>query len=83
MILLNLLLSATASPPQVTESYEPPMPTAQNRTAWQTYILPSAEETQHESIPWLPTFGEGILAAQAQQKPLLLWTMNGHPLGCT
>ena len=26
---------------------------------------------------------EGIVAADVAGKPLLLWTMNGHPLGCT
>ena len=31
----------------------------------------------------LTTFKDGILAADTAGKPLLLWTMNGHPLGCT
>jgi hypothetical protein len=34
-------------------------------------------------MPWLLTFGEGMLAASEQEKPLLFWAMNGHPLGCT
>jgi hypothetical protein len=36
-----------------------------------------------QQIPWATTFKDGIVAADAAGKPLLLWTMNGHPLGCT
>jgi hypothetical protein len=34
-------------------------------------------------VPWLASFAEGVRAADAARKPLLLWIMNGHPLGCT
>ena len=50
---------------------------------WRDHILPDSSEMAWEKIPWLSTFKDGILAANVQQKPLLLWTMNGHPLGCT
>ena len=50
---------------------------------WKAYILPRPAEVGHEVLPWLPTFGEGFLAASEAQKPLLFWAMNGHPLGCT
>jgi hypothetical protein len=54
-----------------------------NYSVWRDHILPSASEMSWEQIPWLTTFKDGILAADAAGKPLLLWTMNGHPLGCT
>jgi hypothetical protein len=54
-----------------------------NYTVWRDHILPDPSELGWEQIPWLTTFKDGILAAQAARKPLLLWTMNGHPLGCT
>jgi len=54
-----------------------------NYEIWRDHILPEASEMAWEEIPWLTTFKDGILAADAAQKPLLLWTMNGHPLGCT
>ena len=57
--------------------------TAENYVVWREHILPAAEELAWEEIPWLTTFKDGILAAAAADKPLLLWTMNGHPLGCT
>ena len=46
-------------------------------------IRPDPEELAWEEIPWLASFGEGVLAADRGGKPLLFWTMNGHPLGCT
>jgi hypothetical protein len=54
-----------------------------NYTTWRDHILPNPGEKAWEQIPWLTTFKDGILAADAADKPLLLWTMNGHPLGCT
>jgi hypothetical protein len=55
----------------------------ENYKTWRDHILPAADEMAWEQIPWLTTFKDGILAADQARKPLLLWTMNGHPLGCT
>lgn len=51
--------------------------------AWRKYLRPTTEEAAFEAIPWLPTFADGLKAAEEAQLPLLLWVMNGHPLGCT
>jgi len=51
--------------------------------AWHDYLMPTAEETAFESLPWRSTFADGLRDADAVGKPLLLWVMNGHPLGCT
>lgn len=51
--------------------------------SWREYLRPTAEEAAFEAIPWLPTFADGLKAADEAQLPLLLWVMNGHPLGCT
>jgi hypothetical protein len=55
----------------------------QNYTQWRKHILPDTGELAWQQIPWATTFKDGIVAADAAGKPLLLWTMNGHPLGCT
>jgi len=55
----------------------------ENYEVWRDHISPDSSELAWEQIPWLTTFKDGILAADAAAKPLLLWTMNGHPLGCT
>ena len=52
-------------------------------TRLRQWIEADAEELSWERIPWLEAFGPGIVAAHKEQKPLLLWVMNGHPLGCT
>ncbi len=50
---------------------------------WRDIIRPTSEELRWQEIPWRPSFGEGVLEAQAKELPLLLWAMNGHPLACT
>ncbi len=55
----------------------------ENYQVWRDHILPESSEMAWNQIPWLSTFKDGIIAANAAQRPLLLWTMNGHPLGCT
>lgn len=57
--------------------------TATNMQAWKRHILPTEEELAWMKIPWLPDLQSGIDAAAKAGKPVLLWTMNGHPLGCT
>ena len=54
-----------------------------NFATWRDHILPAQGELDFQKIPWLTTFKDGILAANREQRPLLLWVMNGHPLGCT
>ncbi len=36
-----------------------------------------------EEIQWRSTLAAGVREASAAHKPILLWAMNGHPLGCT
>ena len=56
---------------------------AESFEAWRAHVWPSAEELLWEEIPWIPSFRDGLATAAAEQKPLLTWVMNGHPLGCT
>ena len=57
--------------------------TLQNYEIWRDFIKPTDIELVWASIPWRSSFQEGLIEANAQKKPLLLWAMNGHPLGCT
>lgn len=57
---------------------------ARDFAAWRDWLRPDANETAWATaIAWLPSFAEGIHRADEQARPLLLWVMNGHPLGCT
>ena len=50
---------------------------------WHDFIKPTRKEIAWAQIPWLTTFYDGLVESDRTQKPLLLWVMNGHPLGCT
>ncbi len=50
---------------------------------WRDHILAPDEELEWEKIPWHPSFLTGLREAARLEKPVLLWVMNGHPLGCT
>ena len=48
-----------------------------------TLIKPQSAEAKWTQIPWLTSLWEARQRAAAQGKPILLWEMDGHPLGCT
>ena len=54
-----------------------------NFESWKVYFLPKAEEAEFCEVPWRASFWQGVLDANKADKPILLWAMNGHPLGCT
>ena len=57
--------------------------TEKNYNVWRDYIKPTDSELLWRNIPWKNSFRAGMIEANVQNKPLLLWVMNGHPLGCT
>ncbi len=46
-------------------------------------ILPKDDEVEWRAIGWRTTLWDGVIDAQKEDKPVLLYTMNGHPFGCT
>lgn len=50
---------------------------------WLAYVLPKPDELAWRKIPWRYELGTALVQAKQQDKPVLLWAMNGHPLGCT
>jgi hypothetical protein len=47
------------------------------------HVLPKESELAWRSIDWKPTLWDAVIEAHASRKPILLWAMNGHPLGLT
>ncbi|MDE0860953.1 MAG: hypothetical protein OSA93_12400 [Akkermansiaceae bacterium] len=45
-------------------------------------ILPKAEETAWLQIGWRTDLWEARREAAKAKKPIYLWEMDGHPLGC-
>tara|TARA_S200000501_G_C20157848_1_gene454529 strand:+ start:54 stop:296 length:243 start_codon:yes stop_codon:yes gene_type:complete len=56
---------------------------ADNYEMWKDFIKPTEKELAWSQISWRSTFYDGLIDADNYKKPLLLWVMNGHPLGCT
>lgn len=46
-------------------------------------IKPKTEESKWLSIPWETSLWTARQKAAAEGKPILLWEMDGNPLGCT
>ncbi|CAN5628182.1 hypothetical protein BH11PLA2_BH11PLA2_12890 [soil metagenome] len=45
-------------------------------------IRPSEGEDPFATIPWETSLWDARIKAAKLGKPLLLWEMDGHPLGC-
>lgn len=50
--------------------------------ALQALIKPRPEETRWEEIPWQVDLWDARRKAAREGKPLLLWEMDGNPMGC-
>lgn len=64
----------------------PPTPDPLTEREWPRlvdWLTPPEEELEWLEIGWAPTLAEGVRRAAQEGRPLLLWAMNGHPLGCT
>ena len=49
----------------------------------QALIKPATGEEKWQQIPWQADLWKARQQAAAEGKPILLWEMDGHPLGCT
>ena len=45
-------------------------------------IKPSGRELTWTKIPWMTSLWEARQRAAREGKPILLWEMDGHPMGC-
>jgi hypothetical protein len=45
-------------------------------------VLPSEGESAWREVGWLDSFGDAVVRARAEGRPIFLWAMNGHPLAC-
>ncbi len=50
---------------------------------WLDYLVAPQRERDWEEIGWRPTLAQAMSDAHEAKRPILLWAMNGHPLGCT
>ena len=45
--------------------------------------LQPAEDAPWRTIPWKVSLLEAQATAAREGKPIFIWAMDGHPLGCT
>ena len=83
--MLGLALAALSlvSPGGQDPSPSAPVLAQADFVAWRRHLMPAVDELSWETIPWRASFADGLADAARARKPLLLWVMNGHPLGCT
>jgi len=74
-LLGTLVLAAAAGPPAELND--------QTYAQWRDHIRPKVKETCFCTVPWRTTLWDAVIDAQQDDKPILLWAMNGHPLACT
>ena len=77
-LLLGALLALPQTPAPETLEVGP-----ENFAAWAEFISPNDKERSFEKIGWRNKFWPAVEEARKLGRPILLWTMNGHPLGCT
>jgi hypothetical protein len=77
MLMLSLAVLLHVSP------QNPPEPTVANLGGWLTFIEPAASEQAYREIGWRNALWPAVEEARQLGRPILFWTMNGHPLGCT
>ena len=58
-------------------------PTADEFRRVRDLVRPCADEEKWAQVPWQTSLWEARKEAAARGKPILLWEMDGHPLGCT
>jgi hypothetical protein len=54
----------------------------QDVDALKTLVKPRAEEMKWEEIPWMVDLWDARKKAAQTGKPLMLWEMDGNPMGC-
>ena len=52
-------------------------------SALRAALRPSGDSERWTEIPWETRLSAARARAAREHKPLLMWVMDGHPLGCT
>ena len=69
----------------VCQSKPTPVPEQLSAAAFDKLLVavrPTAGEDDFDKIPWRTNLWDARTVAAKEGKPILLWEMDGHPLGC-
>ena len=67
----------------VAQQWKAPEISADNLEQWLKFIRPGEGELAWQTIRWHRELEDAAAEARKLQRPILLWTMNGHPCGET
>lgn len=79
-------LFALVSPHAVlaqTIQFPAPQIDASNLERWMKFVEPTSEELSWMNVRWHQSLAPAVAEAKQLNRPVLLWTMNGHPCGET
>ena len=77
---LALLLATTIATPAMSQDAAGPLTDARAAELHEL-LTPSANEPWR-TIPWMTSVIEAQRVALERGKPVFIWAMDGHPLGC-
>ena len=81
-MLRALIVTCLAAAPACAQDLAP-VPNASNLREWMEFVQPKDQELSYRKIGWRNSLWPAVLEARQLGRPLLFWTMNGHPLGST
>ena len=81
LLLSGLAVALGASTSNQAPATAPPL-TPEQVTKLQAVLIPRPASEKWMEIPWLTDLWQARQKAAAEGKPILLWEMDGHPLGC-
>lgn len=80
--MLGVALAAVVALTRSTSVSGAPPLTEDDAARLHKVIRPLPGEDPFETIPWETSLWDARVKAAAAGKPILLWEMDGHPLGC-
>lgn len=75
--------AATSRPVEPVVERPAELPVERSEASVRDYVWTAPAEEAFLSLDWHTTFASAVLEADRVDRPVFLWTMNGHPLGCT
>lgn len=80
---LILLLGSCLTGQSQQTKWPAPTITSENFSEWMTFVQPSEKERSWTNIRWHKELAVAAAEARSLHRPILLFTMNGHPCGET
>ena len=77
------LILACFSTISIAQTNAPPQLAKQNLDRWIRFIEAKPAELRWQEIRWHKDYESAVIEARQLKRPVLLWTMNGHPCGET